>query len=325
MITNGFRSTDEMAGSSEPAHLGRAVLLRFDAGHPLTALAPAWAGLCGLLSSGGMHLDQRTIVLTALVVLLVEPLLGGLWDLAVAAPRQQALRQAAHVSGATGDAVAGLSSLVDAQPPVLPFGRPDSPASRLLSVLSGGGRGLSTTGWPVVAFLLTLGFALAIASLLGPAPVGVAVAVLLLLVRRRWQTGSLSRLVQALYDLALPWLIGMAALGMLAEHGLAPYRDVFVLVALYAVAYASCLALAERTRLPALLALDAVQIAALALLLVRHETLAVWLLGLALIGQLAGHPALLAGGSGAAYLRRSGIYIVAGMLAAAIALTPALR
>ena len=63
--------------------LGRALLLRFDAGQPLTALSPAWAALCGLLVSGSMHLDARTLVLSVLLLLLVEPVMGGLWELVV--------------------------------------------------------------------------------------------------------------------------------------------------------------------------------------------------------------------------------------------------
>jgi len=316
MITN-----DGQAGGA-PANLGRAVLLRLDAGHPLTALAPAWAGLCGLLSSGGMQLNQRTLVLSVFVLLLVEPLLGGLWDLLVAARQETSAHggsAALPADGASGSLPAAPAATV-----ILPFGRPDSPASRLLSVFTGGGRSLGASGWPAIAVLLTLAFALAVASLLGPAPAGVAAALALLLARRVWSTGHPSRLVQALYDMTLPWLIGLAALGTLAEHGLAPYRDVFVILALYSVAYAACLGLAQGVRLPALLALDAAQVAVLALLLARHETLAVWLLGLGLIGQLAAHPALLGGGSGVAYVRRSGVYVVMGMLAAAVALTPAL-
>ena len=326
MIVNGAGISNEAESDGIPANLGRAVLLRFDAGHPLTALAPAWAGLCGLLASGGMQLDQRTLVLSALVLLLVEPLLGGLWHLLV--PAHGANAAAGNGVTLPNVPVEPLLTEPTALPAnpvvVLPFGRPESPASRLLSALAVSARSLGTAGWPAVSTLLGLCFALAVASLLGPAPAFVALAVVLIIMRRLWQTGHPARILQALYDLALPWLIGLAALGMVAEHGTAPYREVFALVALYTIAYAACLALADGIRLPALLALDAAQLAVLGLLLARQETLAVWLFGLCLIGQLTAHPGLLGGGSAHSFLRRASPYIVAGMIAAAIALTPAL-
>src|SRR5665647_463306 len=63
--------------------LGRSLLLRFDAGQPLTALSPAWAALCGLFVSGAIRPDARTLVLSVLLLLLVEPMMGSLWEFVV--------------------------------------------------------------------------------------------------------------------------------------------------------------------------------------------------------------------------------------------------
>jgi hypothetical protein len=118
--------------------------------------------------------------------------------------------------------------------------------------------------------------------------------------------------------------MGMVALGQVAEMGLSVYRFGLALAALYALAYVACLTLADDGQKTALLVLDGVQLAVLALLLNQQQTLAVWLFGLCLVGQLAAHPGILSGGRGSAYLRRAAPYIVVGMLVAAVALAPTL-
>jgi len=297
--------------------------VRFAAARPLTALAPAWAGLAGLLASGGLQMDLQTVVRSTFVLLLVEPLLGGLWQELAPAPRTGggAVHSAPDAPEAANPSKGDPPAVSDHAVVVLPFGRPESPASRLIGALAAGRRTMQTTGWPI---LLQTIFAVGVASLLGPAPVAVAAALVLLLARRRWQTGVRAYILHALYDMTLPWLIGLAALGMVAQHGAAPYRDVLALVALSTIVYGACLALAAGQRLPALLVFDAAQAAILALLLVRHETLAVWLVGMCLVSQLTAHPELLAGGDARSFLRRATPFVVAGMLAAAMALSPTL-
>ncbi len=286
--------------------------MRFDAGQPLTALSPAWAALCGLFVSGAMRLDVRTLVLSVLLLLLVEPMMGGLWELVVnanAAADQQDVADAEHVT-----------------PPLwtFPYMRTGSAGHRLSTAAAGLVTRWRLRGWDTVACVVTFVFALALGSILGQAVLGVVAAVLVLAARLRWQTGMAARLLQTVYDLLLPWLMGMVALGQIAEQGAPFYRWGFVLTALYALAYVACLLLADEGQTSALFVLDGAQLVVLALLLSRQQTLAVWLFGLCLVGQLAAHPNLIAGGRGAAYLRRSAPYIMVGMLVAAIALSPTL-
>lgn len=292
--------------------LGRALLLRFDAGQPLTALSPAWAALCGLLVSGAMRLDARTLVLSVLLLLLVEPMMGGLWELVV---NTSAVTDRQEVTGGERET-----------PPLwtFPYMRAGSAGHRLATAAANLVTRWRQRGWDTVACVVTFVFALALGSILGQAVLGVVAAVLALAARLRWQTGMAARLSQTVYDLLLPWLMGMVALGQIAEQGARFYRWGFVLTVLYALAYVACLTLADESETAAVLVLDGAQLAVLALLLNRQQTLAVWLFGLCLVGQLAAHPELLAGGRGAAYLRRSAPYIVVGMLVAAIALAPTL-
>ena len=302
-----YRCGDVLAMNEVEGRLGRALLLRFDAGQPLTALSPAWAALCGLLFSGGMHLDARTLVLSVLLLLLVEPVMGGLWQLVV-----------------NTDAVANQpAQMVVAEPELalaLPYTRPGSAGYQLAAGITRVLMLWRRHGWDTVAALVTLVFALALGSVLGQALLGVASAVLILLARLHWRTGMMQRVLQTTYDLALPWLMGMVALGQIAEQGQPMDRWGLALAAIYALAYVACTTLADDNQRPALLVLDGAQLVVLALLLNRQQTLAIWLFGLCMVGQLAAHPDLLAGGRGSAYLRRTAPYIVVGMLTAAIAL-----
>jgi hypothetical protein len=298
--------------------LGRTMLLRLDAGRPLTALSPAWAALCGLLVSSGLRLDERTVVLSVLLLLLVEPLMGGLWEL-VANPSP------ALPAGVGEDALTPAPATGgDGVESILPYAQRGSAGHRVLSALARVGARWREQGWQAFAFVINLAFALAVASVLGLALAGIAAAVAVLCARWIWRNNPLAAVWQAVYDLLLPWLMGMAALGQIAEHGLAPHGSGLLLAGIYTVAYLACLALANGVRLPALLALDATQAAVLGILLARQETAAVWLFGLCLVGQLAAHPGLLVGGKATDFLRRAAVYIVLGMIVASIALAPML-
>ena len=207
---------------------------------------------------------------------------------------------------------------------MLPYARPGSAGYRLTSALADGLAGWRDRGWPAVVFVGSLIVALAVASVLGLVLLGVALAVIVLVARLHWRAGGMSLLLQAIYDALLPWLMGIAALGQIAERGPAFYRSGLLLAACYLIVYVECLSLVNGVRLPALIVLDGVQVALLGFLIARQEIPAVWLVGLCLVAQLAAHPAFLGGGSATSYVRRSAVYIVLAMLAAAIALAPTL-
>jgi hypothetical protein len=206
---------------------------------------------------------------------------------------------------------------------ILPYARPGSAAHRLMSVLAGLASGEQQIVLPPLAFVVNLVFALAVATVLGQVILGMLAAFFVLVARLRLRSGTPAIFLQAVYDLLLPWLMGMVVLRETTDNGLAPHSS-FLLVALYTLVYVACLALSSGARLPALLLLDAVQASVLWMLLARQETVAVWIVGLCLVGQLSAHPGLLAGGDGKDYLRRASVYIVIGMIVAAIAFSPAL-
>lgn len=315
------------------SNLGRALLLRLDAGQPLTALSPAWAALCGLLASGAMRPNVYTLDVTILLLLLVEPLMGGLWALALTPSKRPAPPTGSPVGSEQDVALppanelpvaAMLDDKVHAEPSrvrrLLPFAQAGSAAGRLISGASAVAGGWQRRGWVIVAFLVTLAFALALSAVFGLAMAGVIAAVVVLALRTRLQTGILAWILQAIYDLLLPWLMGMVALEILARQSLAPYGPPLAAALLFTLAYMACLAMVQNHRLPALIVLDAAQLAVLGLLLVQKETLGVWIVGLSLVAQLVFHPWFVKGGDGPGYVRRVAPYIILSMVAAAVAL-----
>ncbi len=187
--------------TDQPHSLGRILSWRLEARQPLSALSPLWAALCGLLASGGMGWDTHTLLVLVVLVLLVEPLLGGLWDLAFTPPAKSTQPPESSAS----EPVA-LS---------LPYQRPGSAADRLLARLADvPGRGAQP-----LAFAAVLAFAVAVGAVLNNTLVGVAAAVLVLFLRLLWGRGPLAWVLGGLYHLAIPWLMGMLALGELVERG----------------------------------------------------------------------------------------------------------
>lgn len=287
--------------------LGRALLLRLEDARPLSALSPAWAGLGGLLASGSLQPDMQTTVAVVLVVLLVEPVMGGLWRLA-------------RDIQAGDEPASGGESLP--APVHLPYGRAGSAGERLAGWIArqpaawrrGDGR----------AALVSVALALGIASVLGQAALVILAALAVLALRRRWPSGLPAVALASAYDMLLPWLVGLLALGGVTAQNVRVFAPVLAVAFVYTLVYAGCLALARGRGRGALVVVAAGQATILALLLARHETIAVWLLGLALIGQMTHHATFLREGDGAGCVKRSAVYIAFGMLAAAAALAPQL-
>ncbi len=290
--------------------LGR-VALRLEAGQPLPALAPVTAALCGALASGAIAWHERTPVMLLLLLLLVEPLMGGLWAVAFD-PRWRA------------DAAGDSNSF---QLPALPYSRPGSAGHRLMSwlsrVVAGWQAGRFATGWLTIAFAAYLAFALAVGVVLGYVVVAVIAGIVVLAARLIWRTGVLVHVLQALYDVSLPWLMGMAAFGQVEGPVLERYWPALLVLALFTLAYAAGAGLLAGSRLLALLFLDAAQVLVVIFLVSRQQTLAAWLVGICLVGQLAFHPPFVAGGSGQDYLRRVAVFVLVAMLATAMAVAPA--
>jgi hypothetical protein len=257
-----------------------------------------------------MKLDVFTLDVTILLFLLVEPIMGGLWALALT-PSSPSPAQDEPPPDALDK-----PSLARA----LPLLKAGSAADRVIGGLGVLAAGWQRRGWVVVAFLITLAFALALGAVFGVAIAGVGAAVVVLALRTRLRAGMVAWGLQAIYDVLLPWLMGMVALELAADRGLAVYAPPVAAAALFAVVYLACLALLANQGWPALVVLDGAQLAVLGLLLYQKETLGVWIVGLSLVAQLVVHPWFIKGGDGTGYVRRVAPYIILAMLAAAIAL-----
>jgi len=195
--------------------------------------------------------------------------------------------------------------------------------SWLSRVVAGWRAGRFATGWLMLAFIAHLGFALAVVVVLGLTVAWVIAGIVLLTAGLISRRGALVHALQAVYDVSLPWLIGMAAFGQREGPMLERYWPALVVVALYTVAYTAGAGLLAGQRLFALLCLDVCQLLVLAFLISRQQTLAAWLVGLCLVGQLAFHPPFVGGGSGHGYMRRVGVFVLVAMVATAIAVAPA--
>jgi len=181
---------------------GRSVLkLRiWLAQYPL-AMAPAWAALGGAFASGRLHWQREHGLLLLGTMLLTDGLWGQIWALLV------------------GQTRAGASDVVSFAESVapLPYSSSESPLSRLWRWLTGAssqsGRVLPVAVWraTVLALLLTT----AMAWLLGPVALAMTGLALLIAVFFRYlsASGILGALVQAIFEIGLPWLLALRLFG----------------------------------------------------------------------------------------------------------------
>jgi hypothetical protein len=222
--------------------VGRITQLRLRPIRPLWSVGPGWAAIGGALASGGFALAPQTLLRLALVWLLVDAVLGVVWDLG--APRDQGVGDTSP--GGKGGIWSMLLAprLPDVAPPLrfLPYTQPASPGQRLAGRLSRWRRWWQETFAPQVgaefaALVAALGLALLLGVILGRN----AAALTLLYIALSWlaaltykRDGVASRGVATLWhtlaDFGIPWLMGSLVLG----------RPTWVIIALggcYAITY----------------------------------------------------------------------------------------
>ena len=184
---------------------GRSVLkLRlWLAEYPL-AMAPAWAALAGAFASGRLHWQREDGLLFLGVVLLTDGLWGQLWAL---------------LAGKTRPAASDVIPLSGSAAP-LPYSSPEAPLSRLWRWLTGINSHRERVSPIAVwrAIVLALLFTVALAWLLGPVALALTAVALLIAASVRYLSGSglLGALVQAIFEIGLPWLL---ALRLFGENG----------------------------------------------------------------------------------------------------------
>jgi len=278
---------------------GPLIDLEVQLGRPLTRLSPAWAALCGAVASGRLALSGQAALTMLLTLLLADAAWGFLWKLA--AEREW-----------PADNCPSRAEIRLAAPP---YTVPGSPSQRAFQRLGEFLAWWRESFWPRhgSALLVALPLTAALAAILGRRMViltsaALAIVALAFLLRRR---GAPPLALQAILGMGLAWLAGHVAFGPLGWPSLS-------LAALYTGTYRACLALAEGKR--PLILLNGSQGAVVALLIALREPMAAGLVGLSLLPQMLLQPYLRRGGMEAWYLRRTQVFLMAGMMAAALAI-----
>ncbi len=179
-----------------PSAQGRWIELQLRPAARLTWWGPAWALICGTIASGGWQPSGRDLLRIGLALLLVDPVLGAVWD---------------GLEALADDLHRPLSSAPD--PPVpQPFRGLIRPGRRLARVVS-----VTAT-----SLLLTLLLVAVLAILLGRAASWLILGAVLLAIAMVMLVGSHSllwALMRALLEVGLAWVL---ALVLFRPGGLPP-------------------------------------------------------------------------------------------------------
>jgi chlorophyll synthase len=274
---------------------------------PLTWLGPAWAALCGAVASGWLTLSGENLLFLLIVLFLADALWGTLWYLIAG--------EGWLVSSATEP-----SQLQQGSSAALPYTAPGSPSHRIFGRL-----GRTRGRWRVVSrprpgsallgLVVALPLTLILAIILGQRVIILTVAALatmvLALIRTR-RYGAPPLFLRAILEMGLAWLAGHTAFGPLTSWS-------FLLATLYVVAYHSCLKLARTSEKRWLTLLKVSQAAIVVLLVYLKQPVVAGVIGLLLLPQMLLQPFLDQSEVGLWYLRRTGPFLMAGMLSAALA------
>jgi hypothetical protein len=203
---------------------------------PLWSVGPGWAAIGGAIASGGFALTPQTLLNLVLTWLLVDAVLGVVWDLGVGNT----------TPGGKGGIWSALltAHLPDSAPTLrfLPYTQPDSPGRRLAERLSCWRRWWQETfspqaGAEFAALVAALGLALLLGAILGRD----ALALTLLSIVLSWLAAfahkseratsqSVATLWTTLGSFGIPWLLGSLVLGR-------PTWFVIALGGCYAITY----------------------------------------------------------------------------------------
>ena len=287
---------------------GPLMKLEVQVNRPLTWLGPAWAALCGTVASGWLTLSGQNLLFLLIVLFMTDALWGTLWHLIAEkewfAPsvNQHSQAQAASLTA-------------------LPYTAPGSPSHRIFGRWGRMRGWWRAVFWPklgsvLLGLVVALPLTLILAIILGQRVIILTVAALALmmmaLIRAR-QHSSPPPSLRAILEMGLAWLAGHIAFGPLTLWS-------FLLATLYTVAYHSCLKLAANSgkRWSALLKVS--QAAVITLLIFLRQPVVAGMVGLLLLPQMLLQPFIGQGKVELWYLRRTGPFLMAGMLLAALAI-----
>jgi chlorophyll synthase len=139
-----------------------------------------------------------------------------------------------------------------------------------------------------------------------------ALAIMVLALLRAPRHGAPPLSLRAILEMGFAWLAGHTAFGPLTLRS-------FLLATLYTAAYHSCLSFAKNSQRDSLILLRVSQAAVIALLIFLRQPVVAGVVGLLLLPQMLLQPFLGQGEVKLWYLRRTGPFLMAGMLLAALA------
>ncbi|HEM61724.1 MAG TPA: hypothetical protein ENO24_05500, partial [Chloroflexi bacterium] len=280
-------------------------------------VGPAWAVVCGAVSSGALTRDWHTLLMALLAVVLADPILSTIWALVSSDDSRYVVEPTDNP---------GPGTVL----PSLPYTLPGSAAGRLRELLEERLAGWRWAVWPRARESIpTLGFASALALLmaavLGILPLAVVVAFLVAAGARVWIRGSSMRLVEALGSGVLagvPWVLGYVALAepLIGEQGPGSLGFALLAAAAYAGVFHGCaLISAQRLSLGANV-VTAFQVFVVAVLILIEHPIHGGAVALLLLPQVMLQPLMLRLDDGGWYLRRVQGFAMLAMLTVALAL-----
>lgn len=297
----------------------------------LTAFGPGWAAICGAVASGGLVWSSDALLTLALAVVLVDPLLQGVWGaleaLAAAKIRWSGLPPDDLLFKQT-DMTPDPGREYVVQVPHLSLSR--------IRFRSAWNRWQKTI-WPALLTLVGVPPLVAVIVLqLGrsvPLLVTLSAILVLIVLLLCGPESALWRLARASVEVGLGWAIGysvMAASGWVPppeatiEEMIAAwwalYKTPATVGALFVLSHAAWLALSSGTGTWRIRILNAGQVGVAAVFVLLHQPLAASGIALAAAGQALFQPWIGALGP-AWYVQRTQWFLMAGMLIAALGIT----
>jgi hypothetical protein len=283
--------------------VGRLIALDFRPARPLTLLGPAWAALCGAVASGALTLSSQTLFVLILLLLLCDALLGAwraLW---------------LHADWRTAFARNRASAQVWLTPseyePTAFFRRVTWNVSRQVHFAR-------SAVWPlidseIIGMMIAGVVALCLAVVLGLAPT-ILTALALVLALIEGQVGAARGAeLRALFEIALPWLIGQSAFGYFS--GLA-----LVFILLFTLAYRALLGVASARQSRWLVWSNVTQLGVVFLLIVSSAPVGAGVVGLGLLAQMLWQVRYRVDRDGGTYAQRVQSYMLVGMLVTGLSL-----
>lgn len=226
--------------------VGRISQLRLYPIRPPWSLGSGWAAVCSGLAVGGLDLSPETLLKLLLAWLLVDPILGAVWDSGVGSNGGRPRRQRGIYRRLLDPRLPATAPALQ----LLPYTRVGSPGHRLAHRLGRLRRWWQDTLWPEAGHAFaTMVAGLGLALLLGAVLGRTILALVLISVTLSWlaalsQQKDLSKgapqrsigsqgmatLWHALGEFGIPWLIGATLLG-------SPSRMLILLGICYTITY----------------------------------------------------------------------------------------